>query len=104
MESVLLLFALISFGFLCFSIYFIFKVLQFVIEAINLYKKMINRQDKIIQLLQGKAIEGEGALGVEKSEADEQETEKHIFCSNCGKKLPATVEGKSCSGCNAIVS
>jgi hypothetical protein len=34
-----------------FFIYFNFKVLQFVIQAINLYKKMVVRQDATIKLL-----------------------------------------------------
>jgi len=38
-------------AFIVFVIYFIFKILQFVIMAINLYKKIVNREDMIIQLL-----------------------------------------------------
>jgi len=38
-------------GFVLFCIYFFFKSLQFVISAINLYKKIINREDAIIKLL-----------------------------------------------------
>ena len=38
-------------AFIIFVIFFIFKALQFVISAVNLYKKIINREDTIIQLL-----------------------------------------------------
>ena len=37
--------------FVGFSIYFIFKILQFVIQATNLYKDIIQREDTIIKLL-----------------------------------------------------
>ena len=38
-------------GFLAFCIHFFFKSLQFVIQAINLYKKMIEREEAILQVL-----------------------------------------------------
>lgn len=44
----ILVLALVFVGFV---VYFIFKQLQFVIQAINLYKKMVERQDMIIKLL-----------------------------------------------------
>ena len=51
MEGTLVIFALIGLAFIIFNIYFIFKILQFVIMAINLYKKMVNRQDAMLKLL-----------------------------------------------------
>jgi predicted Zn-ribbon and HTH transcriptional regulator len=42
---------LVVLGFIGFAIYFIFKQLEFVIRAINLYERMITRQDTIIELL-----------------------------------------------------
>jgi hypothetical protein len=39
-------------GFIFFMIYFIFKSLQFVVQAINLYKDMISRQDMMIKQLE----------------------------------------------------
>lgn len=38
-------------AFIGFCIYFIFKILEFVIRAINLYEKIVTREDVIIQLL-----------------------------------------------------
>lgn len=38
-------------GFVIFVIYYIFKQMQFVLTATNLYKKMVRRQDATIKLL-----------------------------------------------------
>lgn len=38
-------------AFITFVIYFVFKILEFVMQAINLYKKILNRQDAILVLL-----------------------------------------------------
>ena len=54
MENVgafLMLLALAFLAFAGFVIYFVFKMLEFVIRAINLYEKMVNRQDAMIKLL-----------------------------------------------------
>ncbi len=45
------LFFLAFLGFVGFSIYFIFKQLQFVIQAVNLYKKILYREEAIIKIL-----------------------------------------------------
>lgn len=45
---------------LVFAIYVSFKLIEFVVSATNLYKKMIARQDAMIKLL--KDIRGEGAF------------------------------------------
>jgi len=42
---------LLFLAFVGFMIYFIFKALQFVIQAVDLYKDMVRRLDKIIELL-----------------------------------------------------
>ncbi len=43
--------ALVFLAFVGFVIYFIFKLLQFVIQAVDLYKDMVTRLDKIIEIL-----------------------------------------------------
>jgi len=43
--------AVVIVGFILFCIYYIFKQLQFVILAVNLYKKMVKRQDAMIKIL-----------------------------------------------------
>lgn len=50
-QAILMVMTLVTLGFFGFAIYFIFKMLQFVIQATNLYKKMIERQDMIIMFL-----------------------------------------------------
>jgi predicted PurR-regulated permease PerM len=37
--------------FIGFVIYFFFKILQFVVQATNLYKKILRREDTIIKIL-----------------------------------------------------
>ena len=38
-------------GFILFCIYFILKQLEFVLVSVNLYKKMVHRQDAMVNLL-----------------------------------------------------
>ena len=45
---IIIILAILAFG--GFVIYFIFKNIEFTIQAINLYKKMIDRQDVMIKL------------------------------------------------------
>jgi len=51
MEGFLALVGVILIGFILFCIYFIFKQIQFVLVSVNLYKKMVNRQDAMVKLL-----------------------------------------------------
>ena len=50
-QATLIVIALALLAFLGFAVYFIFKALQFVVQAINLYKDMISRQDMMIRQL-----------------------------------------------------
>lgn len=50
-SSMLTLLVLLLLGFIGFVIYFIFKILEFVIVSVNLYKKMVRRQDAMLKLL-----------------------------------------------------
>ena len=50
-QATLVIIALVLLAFLGFAVYFIFKALQFVVQAIKLYKDMISRQDMMIRLL-----------------------------------------------------
>ena len=52
MHSSSLLFILLIIAALIFIIYLIIKYLQFIINATNLYEKMVNHQDKMVKLLQ----------------------------------------------------
>jgi len=99
-QAVITLIVLILLGFIGFCIYFIFKVLQFVIQAINLYKDMITRQDMIIRLLKNvqPGYEINSQTKTQKSYHDETE----IFCTNCGEKL--TSNSSQCPACGTQVS
>lgn len=57
-QVVIILLVLCFLAFVGFAVYFFFKVLEFVIKAVNLYEKMINRQDMIIKLLSDKKGNG----------------------------------------------
>ena len=51
MEVFMPVIGIILVAFIIFCIYFIFKQIQFVLVSVNLYKKMVNRQDAIVNLL-----------------------------------------------------
>jgi hypothetical protein len=51
MSGFLTILVLIFLAFACFVIYFIFKQMEFVLTATNLYRKMVTRQDAMIKLL-----------------------------------------------------
>lgn len=51
MQGTLTIIVLGILAFIGFCIYFIFKILEFVIRAINLYERIITREDVIIKLL-----------------------------------------------------
>ena len=38
-------------AFVVFVIYYVFKAVQLVLVSVNLYKKMVNRQDAMVELL-----------------------------------------------------
>jgi hypothetical protein len=51
MEGLILFFLLAFLAFVGFVIYFIFKQVQFVVQAVNLYKKILYREEAIIKIL-----------------------------------------------------
>jgi len=68
----------------CYFIYFIIKVNQFVIQAINLYKEAIIKEEKIIHLLR------DIRDGTKSNEAHEdiQELKRvKLVCCDCGKSI-----------------
>lgn len=100
MQTVITLIVIILLGFVGFCIYFIFKILQFVIQAINLYKGMITRQDMIIRLLKNAQPGHERNNQIERQTSHHDETS--IFCTNCGEKLPS--DSSQCPACGTQVS
>ena len=93
--------------FILFGIYFVFKQVQFVLQAIDLYKKILNRQDTIIKILidirDNKktssgifvASEDDYSRGALAKEYDANSAGQ--FCGYCGAKLLSN--NKSCPAC-----
>ena len=118
MEGFIVISAIIVIGFFLFSIYFMFKLIQFVIVAVNLYKKMVKRQDAMIKILldirdQTKSFKQKEIVeeleekskddillsqslnkNQEALDADEEPLE---FCYHCGAELKKKV--KKCPKC-----
>ena len=101
MENFLTIVVIVAVSFILFVIYFIFKELQFVIQSVNLYKKMIIRQDATINLLMDIR---DNTKKFDNSSIEE--TEKDIFsepkeelktCENCNYEVP--VMYKRCPKC-----
>lgn len=104
MEGILVVFAIIFLSFVIFVIYFIFKILQFVIQAINLYKKIVNRQDAMLKLLldirdNTKKYENISSYSEEISSISSSKDDDTFVCENCKTEVPAN--SKSCPKCGA---
>lgn len=101
--AVLAVLGIIIVAFIIFVVYFIFKILQFVIMAINLYKKMVNRQDATIKLLLDirdntkKYDTSSSSSSI--SASDSSPEEDTFICENCKAEVPSSV--KKCSNCGA---
>jgi hypothetical protein len=105
MESVLAALVILivaSISFSIFIIYFVFKVLQFVVLAVNLYKKMVNRQDATIKLLldirdNNKQYKNLSSVSEEiENTLDIRDT---FMCEDCKAAVPSNA--KLCPNCGA---
>ena len=74
---------LIVIGFIIFCIYFSFKAIQFTIQAINYYKKILIREDVIIKLLVDIRDNTKLTLTDIDFDSDKEETGK--FCPHCNR-------------------
>lgn len=90
----LILIVLAFLAFIGFCIYFIFKQLEFVIRAINLYKKILNREDAILSVLldirdNTKKFSGSGSTDTESVECTcgAKLSGSDEFCPECGRKV-----------------
>lgn len=92
-QSFVVILGLVFIGFIFFCIYFIFKILQFVIQATNLYKDMVVRQDMTIKLL--KDIRDSGGSSGNK----QNNVGQNSFCTKCGEKNSGDAE--KCTSCGA---
>ena len=96
-QAVMTLIVLAILGFMGFCIYFIFKQLQFVIQAINLYKDMVGRQDMMISLLRD--IRETSKLSQQSISA-----RKKTVCSKCGKQYEGDLTDQYCEECGTKLS
>jgi tRNA(Ile2) C34 agmatinyltransferase TiaS len=97
------IFPLIGIAFILFVIYFIFKILEFVIMAINLYKKIIDRQDITIKLLldirDTTKKYNSKANAVQNINVDASSEENTFICGSC--KTEVSSNAKKCPKCGA---
>lgn len=106
--------AVVFLAFLGFSVYFIFKQIQFVIQAVDLYKAMVVRLDKVIELLSqyprnpnlmASIAATASSPTIEKagSGANQQPKAHEVgpvgICPNCDARIPLT--STSCPKCKA---
>ena len=90
---------ILIFSLAIFIIYFIFKSLQFVIQAINLYKKMIIRQDAILKVLldvRDNTKKYDNINSVSESTTFDDDI---FICEECKRNVPASA--KVCPYCGA---
>lgn len=98
-----MLIVLVVLAFVFFVMYYIFKSLQFVIQAVNLYKDMITRQDVIIRLLtsikEGISKPDTSGTAIEKGTIESDD--KSVFCTNCGTKVSHSAT--QCPNCQKVL-
>jgi len=89
-------------AFIIFNIYFIFKVLQFVIQSINLYKKMVNRLDGILKILldiRDNTRKFKSTDGTARENLLSKDDDEKFICENCKAVVPTSA--KKCPNCGA---
>ena len=95
--------SVIIFAIVAFVIYYIFKNLQFVLQAVNLYKKIIKRQDSIISLLLDirdntkNYHHKESSIGTIENNSTSITQDSLKKCSKCNLEIP--VYYKRCPKC-----
>ena len=107
-EGIITILVLLFLGFVGFCIYFIFKMLQFVIQAINLYKDMVIRQNTTIKLLKdirdGKDNSSDTSNDNNSTVPKPKVKEQYKECSKCYKKYPIDYDGQFCEACGGKLS
>ena len=96
-QTFLAILGVISFALTIFIIYFIFKILQFVVMAINLYKKMVNRQDAMLKLLldirdNTKKFENLNSSSEIIDNMASDENDNGFICEGCKTKVSANAK------------
>ena len=103
-EAILLgffLFAFISLAFVSFCVYFIFKSLEFVITATNLYRSMLSRLDLIVKLM---SDQQKTTSTLSEQKRFTSTLDKNSVCPNCNKKYENIAPGQFCEECGAQLS
>ncbi|MBZ0200897.1 MAG: zinc ribbon domain-containing protein [Ignavibacteriaceae bacterium] len=93
---------LIFLAFVIFTIYFIFKILQFVLLAVNLYKKMVNRLDAMLKIsldIRDNTKKYENIFLAEMNKLESYKDDDTFVCENCKTEVPAS--STSCPKCGA---
>jgi hypothetical protein len=105
MEEYFVIVLIVSIAFTVFNIYFIFKILQFVIVATNLYRKIVEGQDTMVKILidirDNSKTQANPSLNVEKmvdSSPDEWKCRcgdinpiTSSKCKKCGRSVKAII-------------
>ena len=97
-------------AFVAFCIFFFFKLLEFVIRAINLYEQMISRQDVMIKLLKDISgsedhqndIEDVEAMGKSLPSSQENQLQRGSGHHHWGENDKTYNVVKQCPKCNGI--
>jgi predicted RNA-binding Zn-ribbon protein involved in translation (DUF1610 family) len=111
--------ALVIFSILMFFLflYLTFKIIQFIIVAINLYKEMIQNQKRMIELLKYNIKENTEtgiAMNIKCPSCGATNETDSGFCEKCGKALKVRKDNstdisvekgkKHCISCNTLIS
>lgn len=99
MEAAAGIISLIAISFIIFSVYFTFKILQFVVTATNLYKKMINRQDAMIKLLFDIRDNTKKYENLDGKQIELVEDFETFMCESCKTEVPSSAS--VCPNCGA---
>lgn len=111
MGNAFIIMGFIVVGFILFCVYFIFKQIEFVVVSVNLFRKMVHRQDAMVKLLidirdntknyrLSSAYE-EDAGSTEASSYDNPTANRPGFCHHCGENVPDNVA--QCPSCWKIL-
>ena len=100
----LLVIGIIVIGFMLFCVYFIFKQIEFVVVSVNLYRRMVHRQDAMVKLLVDIRDNTKNyTLSPSDDDSPEDDAESAEpsgdqegdadpgFCFHCGEELPGKV-------------
>lgn len=92
-QDFIILIIIVFVSLILFIIYFYAKIAQFVINAISLYKKIVNRQDAIIKILMD-IRDNTKNFEINIPHLEEEDS---FICENCKTNVP--VNSQTCPNC-----